>query len=313
LARLTTGLDAHSFTLTADGRRVAYALLTETANVWWLPVVGAAVARPEQVTFGQQTVSNIVVSHDGAWLYYDSDLAGNSDLYRTRLPTGTPERLTADMTSEFAPAPSPDGREVAFHSIRGGSRNVYSLPLDGGALQTVVAAPMQEGLARWSPDGRTLAFSELQVGGGLYLTTRDAEGRWSAPRRIAQGLYVRWSPGGPRLSFIDQLFGGSVFVINADGSALRRVFDGTQPGGARAVATAWSEDGRDIYVKASNAAGNTEVWAVAAQGGEPRRLTVLGDTRRRSDQYDLDVARARIYFALKELESDVWVIDVAPR
>lgn len=52
---------------------------------------------------------------------------------------------------------------------------------------------------------------------------------------------------------------------------------------------------------------------VSAQGGEPRRLTTLGDTRRRSDQYDLDAARARIYFALKELESDAWVIDAAPR
>ncbi len=147
----------------------------------------------------------------------------------------------------------------------------------------------------------------------MYVTTRDAEQRWSAPRRIAQGLYVRWSPAGPQLAFIDQLFGGSVFVINADGSALHRVFDGTQPGGARAVAIAWSEDGRDVYVKAANAAGNTEVWAASAQGGEPRRLTALGDSRRRSDQYDLDVARARIYFVLKELESDVWVIDVAPR
>jgi hypothetical protein len=34
-------------------------------------------------------------------------------------------------------------------------------------------------------------------------------------------------------------------------------------------------------------------------------------TTRDADQYDLDVARARLYSVLEELESDVWVIDVA--
>ena len=310
LARLTTGLDAHSFTLTSDGRRVAYSLLTETANVWSLPVDGAARARAEQVTSGQQTVGNIVVSHDGAWLYYDSDLAGDGDLYRTRLPSGAPERLTSELGSEFAPAPSPDGREVAFHAIRGGSRNVYTLPLDGGSLQTVVATPREEGLVRWSPDGRTIAFSDLHVGGNAFLTTRTAGGKWSPPRGLTPGVFVKWSPDGRQLAFVDQIFGGSVFVVNVDGSAPRKIFDGSRPNGPRALANAWSDDGRAIYIKASNAAGNSEVWTVPSQGGEPRLLTTLGDVRRRSDQFDFDVARGRLYFTLKDVESDLWVIDV---
>ena len=52
---------------------------------------------------------------------------------------------------------------------------------------------------------------------------------------------------------------------------------------------------------------------LVAEGGEPHRITALGDARRRSDRFEFTVGGGRMYFALKELESDVWVIDVPPR
>jgi Tol biopolymer transport system component len=314
LARLTTGLNAHSFTFSADGRRLAYAMLAESANIWSLPLEGGANASPTQVTSGRQVVETVSASRDGAWLYYDSNLAGTSDIYRLRLPTGTPERLTFDPANEFGPAPSPDGREVTFHSFRNGTRNIYSLPLDGGALETVIAGPLQEGMPQWSPDGRAIAFSDLQPGGGVHIMNRGADGRWSAARRLtAVGSFPAWSPDGRQLTFINQLVGGSLLGLAAEGGATRTLFDGSRPGGARALASAWSDDGRSVYFKVANEAGNSEVWTVAPQGGSPRKLTPLGDARRRSDRFELAVARGRMYFTLKETESDVWVIDVAPR
>jgi Tol biopolymer transport system component/tRNA A-37 threonylcarbamoyl transferase component Bud32 len=313
LARLTTGLNAHSFTLSADGRRLAYALLAESSNIWSLPLVGAAGAPAEQITFGQQVIESVCVSRDGAWLYYDSNLAGNSDIYRIRLPSGNPERLTVDLTNEFSPAPSPDGREVAFHSFRGGTRNVYLLPLDGGALESVATSSLQEGIAQWSPDGRTIAFSDLQLGGGVHLVHRGSDGRWSAARRLTAGSFGTWSPNGRQLTFIESIAGGSLRVIGADGGTAHLLFDGSRPGGRRALKSAWSDDGRSIYFKVANQEGNTEVWSVPAGGGEPHRITALGDERRRSDRFDFTVGGERMYFTLKELESDVWVIDVAPR
>jgi Tol biopolymer transport system component len=112
----------------------------------------------------------------------------------------------------------------------------------------------------------------------------------------------------------DQLVGGSPLVVDADGGGpARTLFDGSRPGGARALASAWSDDGRSIYFKVSNEAGSSEVWTVPSQGGVATRLTALGDGRRRSDRFEFTAARGRMYFVLKELESDVWVIDVAPR
>jgi TolB protein len=310
LARLTTGLNAHSFTVSADGRRIAFARLAEQANIWSLPIEGAAVAPAEQVTSGQQVIESVAVSRDGSWLYYDSNLAGSSDLYRMRLPSGNPERLTRDSTNEFSPAPSPDGREVVFHSFRGGTRDLYSYPLDGGSLETVAASPLQEGLAQWSPDGRAIAFSDLQLGGGVHITSRGADGRWAAARRLTIGSFAAWSPDGRQLTFADRLGGGSLVAIGAGGGPTRMLFDGSRPGGPRALKSAWSDDGASVYFKVVNQAGNSEVWTVPSQGGAAQRLATLGDARRRSDRFEFAVARGRMYFVLKELESDVWVIDV---
>jgi Tol biopolymer transport system component/tRNA A-37 threonylcarbamoyl transferase component Bud32 len=313
LGRLTTGLNAHSFTVSGDGRRLAYARLAEQANIWSLPIEGAAVAAAEQVTSGQQVIESVNVSRDGSWLYYDSNLAGSSDLYRMRLPSGNPERLTRDSTNEFSPVPSPDGREVVFHSFRGGTRDLYSYPLDGGSIETVAATPLQEGLAQWSPDGHAIAFSDLQLGGGVHITSRGSDGRWAASRRLTTGSFAAWSPDGRQLTFADRLGGGSLVAIEASGGPTRTLFDGSRPGGPRALKSAWSDDGASVYFKLVNQAGNSEVWTVPSQGGAAHRLTKLGDARRRSDRFEFAVARGRMYFVLKELESDVWVIDVTPK
>jgi hypothetical protein len=73
----------------------------------------------------------------------------------------------------------------------------------------------------------------------------------------------------------------------------------------------WSDDGPFVYFKVSNEAGNSELWAVPSQGGSPQRLVTLGDALHRSDRFELAVSRGRVYFTLKDLESDVWVMDVA--
>ena len=309
-ARLTTGLGAQSFSFSADGRRLAYALLTESSNVWSLPLDGTSAARAEQITSGQQRIDGISVSRDGAWLYYDSDLAGNGDIYRVRLPSGNPERLTGDSINEFAPAVSPDGRQIAFHAFGRRDRDIYSLPLDGGPRAAVAVTTLQEGLPEWSPDGKAIAFQEVRMNGGTYVVRRDADGRWSAPRRLANGAFPRWSPDGRQFAFIDQMLGGSLLVMPADSGPSRLLLDGSLPGGLRVNNSAWSDDGRTIYAKTATPVGDAEVWAIDPRGGEPRRLASLGDARRRSNRFGFAVARGRMYFTLRELESDVWVMDV---
>ena len=103
--RLTTGLNAHTISLSADGKRLTYSVFTETANVWSLPVPqGDAVsASPATaVTTGKQIIEAIDISRDGRWLAFDSDRSGNQDIYKVPLAGGEPEQLTTDPQDDFA-------------------------------------------------------------------------------------------------------------------------------------------------------------------------------------------------------------------
>jgi len=310
--RLTVGLNVSTFSLSASNRQVAYAVMNVSANVWSQPWTGRALppnAQPTQVTFGQQTIENFSISRDGKWLFYDSDLAGNPDLYRMPLPAGVPERLTSDPTPEFAPDPSPDGKTVAFHSWRTGSREIYILPLDGSPIERVTKTPMQEGLPKWSPDGSTLMFMAVAGPTAIYLARRGSSGTWQTTVRLNEGYWVQWSHDGRALSYTAELGGSILRVIPTDSGAPRRLYD-SLPGVPRAETSFWSEDGRTVYFKSHTATGAASIWSVPVEGGVPQHLLDLGDARLRSDRYGFQIAQGRLYFMLYERESNVWVMDV---
>ena len=313
--RITTGLNVSSFSLSADGSRMAYAVMTASANVWTLPWSGTPVTggvRPTQVTFGQQTIEDASLSRDGQWMYYDSDLGGNPDLYRMRLPAGVPERLTSDPTSEFAPEVGPDGKSVAFHSIRTGSRDIYVLPLDGGPLEIVTNSPRyNEAVPVWSPDGTTLAFNSLVAPEVLFLARRDAQRHWRLTKRLDAGYWVSWSPDGRQLSFATGLLGGGLRVLPVDSGAPRQLYDETKRGAPVAETSTWSPDGRTVWFKSHEANGDASIWGVPSIGGTPQRLLKLGDDRLRSDRYGFHVASGKIYFVLTDRQANVWMMDIA--
>jgi TolB protein len=311
--RLTVGLNVHTFSLSADGSRLAYAVMTQGSNVWsqpWSETASSTATVPTQITFGQQIVESVKISRDGQWLYYDSNISGNADLYRMRLPVGLPERLTTDRTAEFAPNPSPDGRSVAFHAWRTGSRDVYIMPLDGGPVEQVTRSSDQESNTAWSPDGRTLSFMIQAAPGALYLARRNASGTWETRKRLSGAYWIAWSPDGRNLSYATSIFGGGLRVVAADSGEPRALYDETAPGAPLAEVSSWSADGRTIYFKSHSANGAVALWSVPSAGGQPHRLFALGDGRLRSDRYGFTISHGRLYYTMFDRQSNVWVMDV---
>jgi len=317
--RLTVGLGLNSFTLSADGSRLAYAVLTSGSNIWsepWPPRAPGSTRQPTQVTFGQQTIEGFSVSRDGQWLFYDSDASGNPDLYRLRLPSGQPERLTSERTAEFAPDPSPDGRLVAFHSWRTESRDIFVLPLDGGPVEQVTRTPEQEQQAAWSRDGRSLVFASQSQPLGIFIARRDDEGRWQIRKRLDDGHWAAWSPDGRYVSYSTNILGGGLRVVPIDSGPSRALFDESAPGAPRAETSRWSDDGRTVYFKSHDSDGNGSIWSVPASGGVPRRVVDLGNGRLRADRYGFRIADGRLYYTLFDRQSNIWVMEVssaAPR
>ncbi|HEU4828559.1 MAG TPA: protein kinase [Gemmatimonadales bacterium] len=319
--RLTTGLGAHTISLAADGRRIAYAAFSATSNIWALPIPsgGEAVSpyAAEQVTHGNQLVESFTVSPDGQWLLYDSNLAGNADLYRIPAAGGEPERLTTDPSDDFFPDLSPDGREVAFHSWRTGNREIFVLPLDGGPVQQVTVTPnRQEVGPKWSPDGRTLVYFEFEgpndtlARGSVWTSRRDDQGAWSAPeRRQARGNWPAWSPDGTRLVYGIGSVANRVHVAPAASGDGRLVYD-AGAAGPGVEQLSWSTDARTLYFKSHDANGLGEIWAFPASGGPIRLVTRFDDPSRPSYRFNMAVGPRHFYFSIDERQSDVWVMDV---
>jgi eukaryotic-like serine/threonine-protein kinase len=313
LTRLTTGLGAISISLSADGRRLAYAVYSARANIWSLPIPSGAPITADRaipVTSGTQVIEAMHVSRDGRWLLYDSDLRGNSDIYRISVNGGPAEQLTDDPADEFAPDLSPDGRAITYHSWRTGTRDIEVKPLDGGPVERVTATPAQESYPRWSPDGRAIAFINQVTPFSLLVTRKDSSGRWSTPTLIAsKAVGDAWSPDGSSLAYDDaetdrQL--GAIMVVPAGGGRPRYVYD-LAPTAPPAEEVEWSPDGRTLYYKSHDAQGRASFWAVNAAGGRPRLLVRFTDLSRPSSRRDFATDGKRLYFAIQDRQSDVFV------
>jgi eukaryotic-like serine/threonine-protein kinase len=318
-ARLTTGLGAISISLAADGRRLAYAAYSARANIWALPIPSGAPASPEAatpVTSGSQVIESMRVSRDGRWLLFDSDLRGNADIYRMPVSGGQLEQLTSDPTDEFAPDLSPDGRAIAYHSWRTGTRDIEVKPLDGGPVERVTDTPAQESYPVWSPDGRAIMFRN-QDRQDICIARRGSDGRWSSPASllVSAGYGADWSRDGAWVAYValdPDASAGPVMVVPAAGGVPRRLFE---PGAAapEAEQVRWSPDGRTVYYKAHDAEGRTSFWAVSATGGAPRLLVRFPNLDRQSSRKDFAVDGGRLYFAIEDRQSDVFIAEMTSR
>jgi TolB protein len=318
--RLTAGLNAHTLSLSADGRRLTYSVFTETANVWALPVPrgdAVSVSQGTAVTTGRQITEGLDVSRDGRWLAFDSDRSGNQDIYKMPVAGGEPEQLTTDPQDDFSPAWSPDGKEIAFHSFRNGNRDIFIIPAAGGPAEPVVATPAQERGPDWSPDGQQLVFTSNQTGKyELYVVSREGR-KWGTPRRVTRDVGVpkaggfRWSPDG---RFIAYIGGQSLKIISLAGGEPRTLVDVQDPL-AQPVPEklTWSPDSRLVYYVAHDARGQAGIWSVALTGGAPRNRVRFDDPATDFGRGRFAVSGNRFYFPLDKRESDIWTAEVLTR
>jgi Tol biopolymer transport system component len=314
--RLTTGLGALSISLSGDGRRLAYAVYTARANLWSLPVPAGGLITADaatRITNGNQVIEAMRVSPHDRWLIYDSNLRGNSDIYRIPIGGGRPEQLTDDPADEFAGDLSPDGALLAYHSWRTGTRDVEVKPLDGGPVERVTATPAQESYPVWSHDGGSLVFFDQNAPYPMYVTRRLGPGRWTAPARVGQGVRDPvWSHDGRWFAYVTQDPAGgtpAIAVVPATGGTPRRVF---QPGpdGPVPDQVEWGPDGRTLYFKSHDGRGRASFWSVPAAGGGPRLLARFTDPGRQSNRRDFATDGRRLYFAIEDRQSDVYVADL---
>jgi hypothetical protein len=104
---------------------------------------------------------------DGPWLYFESDLSGNWELYRVQLNNPELENLTRDPGNDafidsasdiWSPEGAAGGPWLYFLSDRAGGLNLYRMQMDGSKVERLTPTPEEDLYVRWSPDRRWLIF-----------------------------------------------------------------------------------------------------------------------------------------------------------
>jgi Tol biopolymer transport system component len=318
--RLTAGLNAHTVSLSRDGRRLAYATLTLSSNIWSILLPSrppASIREAVPVTTGLQTIEGLAVSRDGQWLAFDSNLSGNQDIYRMRLPDGEPEQVTTDPADEFIPNWSPDATMLAFHGWQRGNRDIFVIGADGRDRQQVTSLPGHEWYPNWSPDGSRILFIDSNTR-GVSVVEREGGG-WGAPKALyTDGLTYpfvdrqgRWFLRVPLRALGEK---GDVHLAPITGGPMRTLVQSPLAGTTATLGFArWSPDGRTVYFSAFDEEERSSFWSIPAEGGTPTLIVRFDDPTRESNRPEFATDGRRLYFTLSEKQGDVWVMEIERR
>ncbi|HTD51598.1 MAG TPA: protein kinase, partial [Thermoanaerobaculia bacterium] len=120
LHQLTTGAGQDvEAAISRDGRRLAFSILKQNADLWKLPVspaTGQPTGAPEKVVASSREDSRGAWSRDGGTIAFNSDRTGEMNIWIYRQDDGSTRRLTQGSGGDFQPRFSPDGSQIAFFS-----------------------------------------------------------------------------------------------------------------------------------------------------------------------------------------------------
>jgi Tol biopolymer transport system component len=314
--RLTTGLDAYSVSVSADGRTAAYDRFTLRRNIYTIPVPArgsVSLREAEPLTTGNQIIENFGISADGKAIVFDSNIEGNQQIFVIPAARGEPRRVTRDDADNFSPEFSPDGRQIVFHSTRNATRDIYVMNVDGSGEQRLTSDAEESYHPVFSPDGLSIVY-----GNGsrtLGLLHRAAIGApWETVARPPgdSGFVPRWSPDGSRLALeVPNREGRTDIVIRqvADGRSRVLVTAGT--GGIQYPRwPEWSEDGQTIYFRDAGNEGTPGIYAIPVSGGTPRLLVRFDDPAQSVLTASVPARNGRFYLSVGEVESDIYLMDL---
>jgi Tol biopolymer transport system component len=196
-------------------------------------------------------------SHDGAYIYFSSDRAGNTNLWRVPINEksgkilGSAERVTTGggLVQRQHAALSRDGTRIAYVE-ESATENLQKIVFDPvrekvlGAPDWVTRGSRVAANPDPSLDGQWLAFQSLEKQEDLFLIRSDGSGQRQLTSDIYSDRVPRWSPDGKRITFYSNRSGEyEAWLINADGSNLEQL---THSGSRRVTRSVWSPDGTKL-------------------------------------------------------------------
>jgi Tol biopolymer transport system component len=280
LQQVTTGAGQDvEVAVSPDGKRLAYATLRQNADVWKLPVspqTGLPTGDPEAVISTTREDSRGAWSPDARAIAFNSDRAGDMNIWLFSLADGNARQLTHGPGGDFQPNWSPDGKKLAFFSSRSGSPNIWEVDVAGGAPKSLTSNTGVNVNPFFSPDGSRIAF-QSDHSGRLEVWVMDADG--GNPRQLSNvgvtGHFMRWADDGHAVIFRCTCAGKP--------ATMKVLIDGGTPlpfaemkGGSH---MSFSPDRTRIM----DVVGHRVLWVSPVNGGSPEKVYEFPDPDVRID------------------------------
>ncbi len=268
------------------------------ALAWLLrPVLAAGVGAPSfsravRIAGGPGRQFGAVLSPDGKWVAYLSDVRGPTDVFVKFLAGGEAVNLTArtglNVQSRVdigGPDVSPDGTLLLVDAAAPGpvpapvplAYESWAIPVPlGGAPRRFLAGAHS---VHFSPDGRRIVYVRAGSSLGDALVAADSDG--SNPKEILKargGLHTHWPAWSSDGRFVYFIYG----IVSANGEPAE-IFRVPATGGEpepvvrtsrRAVYPVPMPEGRGLLYAANVDSADLGLWWQPFGRGEPRRLTV---------------------------------------
>lgn len=237
-----------------------------------------------------------------------------------------PRPFTADTSDNRRPQWQPEGKAIAFLSDRAkrGTAQLYLIALDGGEARPLTDAKNKRPVLNfaWSPDGAHIAFTSadeptedderrekekddaLVFGDRLQhahlrllnVVTGNIKTLVSMERHIAE---FAWSPNSDAIAYFSWQSPALEFAGRDIHCECISINNGTPQRLCQfnysASRLTWARDGSMLLFLAPTARkvqSSSAVWAVSAEGGEPRRIALSEDSCASDVQQPPQAARA---------------------
>jgi Tol biopolymer transport system component/serine/threonine protein kinase len=281
LQQVTTGAGQDvEVAVSPDSKRLAYATLRQNADIWRLPVspqTGLPSGTPEAVISTTREDSRGAWSPDANMIAFNSDRAGDMNIWLFILADSSIRQLTTGHGGDFQPTWSPDKKKLAFFSSRSGSPNVWEVEIASGALKRLTSNSDVNLNPFYSPDGRLIAY-QSDESGRLEVWVMNADG--SNTRRLTNvgitGHFMRWTSDGSGIIFRCTCSGKPATMNVSVRESNPKPFAETMMGGSH---MSFSPDRMRIM----DVVGHKVLWVSPVNGGKPEKVYEFPDSNVRID------------------------------
>ncbi len=224
-------------------------------------------------------------SPDGLMLAYESDQAGNPDIWVTQVGSTYAVNRTEDSPADdFAPTWSPDGQWIAFFSMREGG-GYFLMPGVGGKPRKIASWPAGEvypNPAAWSPDSSQVVYvhgQRVEPWLEILALAKGTSRKLPLPVLPRSGsiMEIAWSPDGRWLAYVRSISPiaatSDLWLTSTSDGASIQLTDSKK----RDRSPTWGADARELYF-VSDRSGISDLWSLTIgedgrPGGVPRQVT----------------------------------------